>query len=136
MDWLDLLAVQGTLKSLFQQHSSKTSILRPSAFFMVQLSHPYTTTRKTIALTQFSRVRLFATPWTVTCKVPLSMRFPRQEHWSGLPFPSPMHECEVAQSCPTVHSPMDCTLPGSALHGIFQARVLGWGTIAFSERAS
>ena len=52
MDWLDLLAVQGTLKSLLQHHSSKASILRHSPFFTVQLSHPYTTTRKTIALTR------------------------------------------------------------------------------------
>ena len=50
MDWLDILAVQGTLKSLLQQHSSKASILRCSAFFIVQLSHPYMTTGKTIAL--------------------------------------------------------------------------------------
>ena len=52
MDWLDLLAVQGTLKSLLQHHSSIASILRPSAFFTVQLSHPYMTTGKTIALTR------------------------------------------------------------------------------------
>ena len=52
MEWLDLLAVQGTLKSLLQHHSSKASILRPSAFFTVQLSHPYMTTGKTIALTR------------------------------------------------------------------------------------
>ena len=52
MDWLDLLAVQGTLKSLLQHHSSKASILRCSAFFIVQLSHPYMTTGKTIALTR------------------------------------------------------------------------------------
>src|SRR5574341_127708 len=52
MDWLDLLAVQGTLKNLFQHHSSKASILRISAFFTVQLSHPYMTTGKTIALTR------------------------------------------------------------------------------------
>ena len=52
MDWLDLLVVQGTLKSLLQHHSSKASILRHSAFFMVQLSHPYMTTAKTIALTR------------------------------------------------------------------------------------
>ena len=51
MDWLDLLAVQGTLKSLLQHHSPKASILRCSAFFTVQLSHPYMTTGKTIALT-------------------------------------------------------------------------------------
>ena len=52
MDWLDLLAVQGTLKSLFQHHSSKPSILQHSAFFIVQLSHPYMTTGKTTALTR------------------------------------------------------------------------------------
>ena len=52
MDWLDILAVQGTLKSLFQNHSSKASILRCSVFFIVQLSHPYMTTGKTIALTR------------------------------------------------------------------------------------
>ena len=52
MDWLDLLAVQGTLKSLLQHHSSKASILRRSAFYTVQLSHPYMTTGKTIALTR------------------------------------------------------------------------------------
>src|SRR5574341_1388990 len=52
MDWLDLLAVHGTLKSLLQYHSSKASILRHSAFFVVQLSHPYMTTGKTIVLTR------------------------------------------------------------------------------------
>ena len=56
MDWLDLFAVQGTLKSLLQQHSSKASILRHSAFFTVQLSHPYMTTGKTIALTWWTFV--------------------------------------------------------------------------------
>ena len=56
IDWLDLLAVQGTLKSLLQQHSSKASILQCSAFFMVQLSHLYMTTGKTIALTRWTFV--------------------------------------------------------------------------------
>ena len=56
MDWLGLLAVQGTLKSLLQHHSSKTSILQGSAFFTVQLSHPYMTTGKTIALTRWTFV--------------------------------------------------------------------------------
>ena len=59
MDWLDLLAVQGTLKSLLQHHSSKESLLQCSAFFTVQLSHPYMTIGKTIALTR----------WTFACKV-------------------------------------------------------------------
>ena len=56
MDWLHLLVVQGTLKSLLQHHSSKASILRCSAFFIVQLSHPYMTTGKTIALTRWTFV--------------------------------------------------------------------------------
>ena len=56
IDWLDLLAVQGTLKNLFQHHSSKASILRHSAFFIVQLSHPYMTAGKTIALTRWTFV--------------------------------------------------------------------------------
>ena len=56
MDWLDLLAVQGTLKCLLQHHSSKASILQCSAFFTVQLSHPYLTTGKTIALTRWTFV--------------------------------------------------------------------------------
>ena len=56
MDWLDLLAVQGTLKSLLQHHSSKTSILQHSAFLIVQLSHPHMTTGKTIALTRWTFV--------------------------------------------------------------------------------
>ena len=59
MDWLDLLAIQGTLKSLLQHHSSKASILRCSAFFIVQLSHPYMTTGKTVALTR----RTFVGKW-------------------------------------------------------------------------
>ena len=62
IDWLDLLAVQGTLKSLLQHHSSKASILQHSAFFVVQLSHPYITTGKIIALTR----------WTVVSKVMVS----------------------------------------------------------------
>ena len=157
MDWLDLFAVQGTLKSLLQHHSSKASILQPSAFFTVQLSHPYMTTGKTIAstrqtfvgkvmslllnmlsrlmitflprskplliswlqspsavilepkqiklyigmllllLSHFSRVRLCATPQTAAHKALLSLGFSRQEHWSGLPFPSPMHASEKSK---------------------------------------
>ena len=59
MDWLDLLAVQGTLKSLLQHHSSKASILQCSAFFIVQLSHPYMTTGQTIALTTWTFVGMY-----------------------------------------------------------------------------
>jgi len=90
-----------------------------------------------LLLSHFSRVRLCATPETAAHQAPLSLGFSRQEHWSGLPFPSPMHESEseseVTPSCPTLSNPMDCSLPGSSIHGIFQARVLEWGAIVFSE---
>ena len=87
-----------------------------------------------LLLTCFSHVRLCATPQTTAHQAPLSLGFSRQEHWSRLPFPSPMHESEseVAQSCLTLSDPMDCTLPGSSVHGIFQARVLE--AIAFSSK--
>ena len=75
-----------------------------------------------LLLSHFSHVRLCATPQTVAHQAPLSLGFSRQEHWSGLPFPSPMRESEVPQLCPTLSDPMDCSLP-----------VLEWGAIAFSE---
>ena len=85
---------------------------------------------------RFSPVQLCVTPQTAAHQAPPSLRFSRQEHWSGLPFPSPMHErkseSEVAQSCLTLRDPMDCSPPGSSVHGIFQARVLEWVAIAFS----
>ena len=88
-----------------------------------------------LLLSRFSHVPLSATPETAAHQAPPFLGFSRQEHWSGLPFPSPMHESEseVAQSCPTLSDPMDCSLPVSSVHGIFQARVLEWGAIAFSE---
>ena len=84
-----------------------------------------------LLLSRFRRVRLCATPETAAHQAPPSLGLSRQEHWSGLPFPSPIHEVksesEVAQSCPTLSDPMDCSPPGSSVHGIFQARVLEWG---------
>ena len=92
-----------------------------------------------LLLSRFSRVRLCATPQTVAHQAPPSLGFSRQEHWSGLPFPSPMHEVksesQVAQLCLTLSDPMDYSLPGSSIHGIFQTRVLEWGAIVFTERA-
>ena len=86
-------------------------------------------------LSHFSHVRLCATPQTAAHQAPQSLGFSRQEHWSELPFPSPMHESEseseVAQSCPTPSDPMYCSLPGSSVHGICQARVLEWVATAF-----
>jgi len=99
------------------------------------------------------------TPGTVVCQAPLSMGFPRQGYWSGLPFPSPRgsswprdrtcvscigrrvfsfffnHWATTAmslQSCPTLCNPMDCSLPGFSVHGILQARTLEWVAISFS----
>ena len=87
-----------------------------------------------------SHVPLFATPWTAAHQAPLSLGFSRQEFWSGLPFPSPVCESEkgkeVVQSCPTLSDPMDCSLPGSSVHGIFQARVLEWVAMPSSRGSS
>ena len=94
MDWLDLFAVQGTLKSLLQHHSSKASILRHSAFFTVQLSHPYMITGKNRALTS----------WTFVAKV-MSLLFNMLSQFSS-----------VAQSCPTLCDPMNCSTPGLPVH--------------------
>ena len=103
MDWLDLLTVQGTRKSLLQHHSSKASILWRSAFFTVQLSHPYMTTGKTIALTR----RTFVGKVLAAAK--------------------------SLQSCPTLCDPIDSSPPGSTVPGILQARTLDWVAISFSN---
>ena len=99
---------------------SHTSLLSIPPLLLLLLSH-------------FSRVRLCMTPEMAAHQAPPSLGFSRQEHWSGLPFPSPMRESEAAQSCPTLSHPMDCSPPGSSVHGIFQVRVLEWGAIAFSS---
>ena len=80
MDWLNLLAVQGTLKSLLQHHSSKASILRHSAFFIVQLSHPYVTTGKIIALTGLNFVgKVMSLPYNMLSKLVIAF-LPRSKH--------------------------------------------------------
>ena len=114
MDWLDLLAVQGTLKSLLQHHSSKASILWCSAFFIVQLSHPYMTPGKIIALTRRNFVG----------KV-MSLLFNMLSAAAAA--------AKSLQSCPTLCNPIDYSLPGSSVPGIFQARVLEWVAIAFLQ---
>ena len=87
-----------------------------------------------LLLSRFSHVRLSATPETAAHQAPPSLGFSRKEHWSGSPFPSPVHESEseIAQLYPTLSDPMDCSPPGPSVRGIFPARVLEWGTIAFS----
>ena len=92
MDWLDLLAVQGTLKSLLQHHSSRASVLWRSAFFTVQLSHPYMTTGKTIALTRRTLVgKVMSLLLNMLSKLVIIF-FPRSKHLliSWLPSPSPV----------------------------------------------
>ena len=87
-----------------------------------------------LLLSCFSRVRLCATPETAAHQAPPSLGFSRQETGVGCHFllqcMKVKSEREVAQSCPTLNDPMDCSLPGSSTHGIFQARVLEWGAIA------
>ena len=116
MDWLDLLAVQGTLKSLHQHHRSKATILWHSAFFIVQFSHPYMLTRWPFVGKVMSRLMLsrFVIAFLLSSKVKVK-------------------ESEVTQSCPTLCNPVDCSLPGSSVHGILQARVLKWVPISFSR---
>ena len=80
MDWLDLLAVEGTLKNLLQHHSSKASILLRSAFFIVQLSHPYMTTGKTIALTRQTVVgKVMSLLFNMLCRLVITF-LPRSKH--------------------------------------------------------
>ena len=80
MDWLDLLAVQGTLKSLLQHHSSKASILQCSAFFIVQLPHPYMTAGKTIALTRWTFVgKVMSLPSNMLSRLVITF-LPRSKH--------------------------------------------------------
>ena len=112
-DWLDLLAVQGTLKSLLQQHSSKASILQCSAFFIIQLLHPYVTTGKTIALTR----QIFVG------KV-MSLLFNML---------SAAAAAKSLQLCPTLCDPIDGSPPGSLVSGILQARTLEWVAMSFSN---
>ena len=122
IDWFYLLAVQVTLKSLLQHHSSKASILcccckvasvvsdsvRPHRWRPTRLPHPWDSPGKNTG---------------VGCHFLLQCMKGKSES-------------EVAQSCPTLSDPMVCSLPGSSVHGIFQARVLEWGAIAFSSNTS
>ena len=138
MDWLDLLAVQGTLKSLLQHHTSKASILQCSAFFTVQLSHPYMTTGKTIALTRQTFVgkvmslhtKYMGKQWqTLSFWAPKLLQMVNELSWNFSPyylfnylllfFSSPIFGFSsvqfrsVAQSCPTF---CDC------VHGLQHTR--------------
>ena len=93
-----------------------------------------------LLLSCFSRVRLCAIPEMAAHWAPLSLGFSRQEHWSGchflLQWMKVKSESEVVQSCPTPSDSIDCSPPGSSVHGIFQVRVVEWGAIAFSSLKS
>ena len=92
-----------------------------------------------LLLSRFSRAQLCVTPETAAHQALLSLGFSRQEHWVGCHFllqcMKVKSESEVAQSGLTLSNPMDCSLPASSIHGIFQTRVLEWGAIAFSDRS-
>jgi len=155
MDWLDRLAVQGTLKSLLQHHSSKASILRPSAFFTVQLWHPYMTTGKTIALTIRTFVgkimSLLLNMLSIKIKessydpeIPLLGTYPEKttiqkdtctpEFTEALFTTARTRVC--AQSCPTLGNPTNRSLPGSSVHGLVQARILEQVALSYSRGSS
>ena len=90
-----------------------------------------------LLLSRFSRVQLCATPWTAATRLPCPWDSPGKNTGVGCHFllqcMKVKSEREVTQSCPTPSDPVDCSLPGSSGHGIFQARVLEWGAIAFSK---
>ena len=111
MDWLDLLAVQGTLKSFLQYQSSKASILRPSAFFIVQLSHPYMTTEKTVALSRWTFViKVMSLLFNMLSRLVIAF-LPRSKHllisWLQSPSavilePKKIKSVTVSTVCPSI----------------------------------
>ena len=131
VDWFDLLAVQETLKSLLQHHSSKASVLWHSAFFMVQLSHPYMTTGKTIALARRTFVgQVMSLLFNMLFRFVIAL-LPRSKHVLTLWLQSPSSVileppkiksvtavwCLVTQLCQTLCDPIDCSLIGFSVHG-------------------
>ena len=131
IDLFYLFAGQGTLKSFFQIYSSKASVFRWSAYFMVQLSHPYMTTGKTIGLTI----------WTFVGKM-MFLLFNTLSRFSVVFLPRCVCVCVcvcvrvcvyvcvlAAQSCPTLYDPKDYNPPVSSVHGILQTRKMEWVAI-------
>ena len=115
MDWLDLLPVQGTLKSLFQHHSSKASILRHSTFFIIQLSHPYMTTGKTIALTGRNFVsKVISLLFNMLSRFVITF-LPRSKH---LFIPWLQSPCAVILEPPKIKSVTVSTFSSSICHEV------------------
>ena len=160
----NLPAVQGNLKSLLQHHNLKASFLQHSAFFMVELSHLPMATGKTITLIRQTFVgKVMSLLFNIPSRFVIAF-LPRSNHlWAAVTFHCfPIYlpwsdgigchdprflnvelfvcfidsnaTAKSLQSCLTLSDPMDCSLPGSSVHGIFQSRVLEWGAIAFSNR--
>ena len=133
---MDLLAVQGTLKSLLQHHSSKASDLQCSAFFIVQLSHPYIT-GKTIALTRWTFVdKVMSLLFNMLSRLVITF-LPRSKHLliSWLQSPSAVilseSESEVVQLCPTLSDPMDYSPPGPPSMGFSRQEYWSWVQLPF-----
>ena len=112
MDWLDLLAIQGTLKSLFQHHSTKASLLWRSAFFIVQLSHPYMTTVKTTALTRWTFVgKVMSLLFNMLSKLVITF-LPRSKHllisWLQSPSAVILEPQKIKSDTVSINSPSIC----------------------------
>ena len=123
------------------------TVITPTASISIQIIHSDTQKMSTgwihnhsgdtllLLLSHFSRVRLCVTPQTAATRLPHPWDSPGKNTGVGCHFllqcRKVKSESEVTQSCPTLYDPMDCSLPGSSIHGIFQARVLEWGAIAF-----
>ena len=117
------------------EHQAELPVLYSS--FPLAICFTHDSVYMLMLLSHFSHVRLCATPQTAAHQAPLSLGFSIKNTGVGCHF---LLQCmkvksqsEVAQLCPTLSDPMDCSLPGSSVHGIFQARVLEWGAIAFSD---
>ena len=135
MDWLDLLAVQGTLKSLSQHHSSKALILWPSAFFTVQLSHPYMTTGKTIALTRRTFVgKVMSLLFNMLSRLVITL-FPRSKHLLILWLQSPS---AVILEPPKIKSDTVSTVSPSICHEVMgpDAMILVFRMLSFKRTFS
>ena len=137
MVWLDLFAVQGTLKSLLQHHSSKASIIQHSSSFIAQITHLYTTTGKTIALTRWTVSKVISLLFSILSRLVIVF-LPRSKCFNfmaAVPICSEFAAAaaKLLQSCLTLCDPIDGSPPGSPIPGILQARTLEWVSISFSN---
>ena len=145
MDWLDLLAVQGTLKSLLQHHSSKASVLQHSAFFIFQLSHPYTTTGKSIALTRWTFVsKVMALLFNILSKLVIAF-LPRSKRllisWLQSPSvvilePKKIKSVTVSIVSPSIYHEVMDQMPWSSFSECWALSQLFHSPLSLSSRSS